>query len=47
MKQLSESSKTISQMIQVMEQIVEQTYLLALNVAIEAVKTRESGKGFA
>ncbi len=46
-KELGESSIEIGNIIQVINEIADQTNLLALNAAIEAARAGEHGKGFA
>ena len=47
MEKLGDSSVQIGQVIQVIEDIADQTNLLALNAAIEAARAGEAGRGFA
>lgn len=47
MKEISQSSRQIAEIIQVVNDIAFQTNLLALNAAVEAARAGEQGKGFA
>lgn len=47
MKEISQSSKKIEDIISVIDDIAFQTNLLALNAAVEAARAGEQGKGFA
>lgn len=47
MQNISNSSKKVAQIINVIEQIASQTNLLALNAAVEAARAGEAGLGFA
>lgn len=46
-KELGEHSKQIGEIVEVIDDIADQTNLLALNAAIEAARAGEHGKGFA
>ena len=47
MAQIEESSRKISDIIGVIDEIARQTNLLALNAAVEAARAGEAGRGFA
>jgi len=47
MARIADSSKSISEIIVVIDEIARQTNLLALNAAVEAARAGEAGRGFA
>src|SRR3979490_1018720 len=47
MSRIEESSRKISDIISVIDEIARQTNLLALNAAVEAARAGEAGRGFA
>ena len=47
MAQIEDSSRKISDIIGVIDEIARQTNLLALNAAVEAARAGEAGRGFA
>ena len=47
MNEISVASKSISNIIKIIDEIASQTNLLALNAAIESARAGEAGKGFA
>ncbi len=46
MEKLAETSKSITQILRIINDISKQTHLLALNATIEAARAGEAGKGF-
>ncbi|WP_322998306.1 methyl-accepting chemotaxis protein [Castellaniella sp.] len=47
MRQIDESSRSVSDFVQVIESVAFQTNILALNAAVEAARAGEHGRGFA
>ncbi len=47
MRELGQKAESISQVITLIEEVADQTNLLALNAAIEAARAGEAGRGFA